>query len=187
MKNTIFLVILDGLCAGVISSSMLHILPHSASNLTSTLSIFFYGTGFFLISYFSTRLSDLLEYRTEGKIIIFTFAIICLTSILAVLTQSLPIALIGIFGWGLFICFVEGFMYIMCCKAYNSDPATFVVSRQLRAVFEVLYSVTMTVTHNSIPIPYIMSCLLLFCIPPYIAIKDWNPPQSEDSELIDSD
>lgn len=119
----------------------------------------------------------MLEYRIEGKIIILTFALVCLISILASLTQSLPVALIGIFGWGLFLSFVEGFMNIMCCKAYNSDPASFVVNRQVRAIFEVIYSVMMTITQNSIPIPYIMSFLLLFCIPPFIAIKDWNPPQ----------
>ena len=60
MKNTIFLIVLDGLSVGVQSSTLLHILPFNKSDFTDSLALFGWGIGAFLSGYFSARITDLI-------------------------------------------------------------------------------------------------------------------------------
>ena len=68
----------------------------------------------------------------------------------------------------------------MCCKVYNGDPESFVVKRQTRGIFEFTYSILMTVTKNSIPLPFLMLGMLFLCIPAFIGIKDWQNSKEEE-------
>ena len=81
MRNTVFLILLDGLGNGVLTSSMIRFLPHGASNLSQTVAVFIYGLGATAIIYHSTRISDYIQYRTEALIVILMFALLCLTAI----------------------------------------------------------------------------------------------------------
>lgn len=68
-------------------------------------------------------------------LIVVWFFICCVFSLLAYHEQKLWLSLVVIFGWGSFVFLVEGFMNVICCKAYDSDPESFVVNRQVRGVF----------------------------------------------------
>lgn len=65
MRNVISLIVIDGLSNGVLTSSMMHILPKSDNTaLLETLGILAYGIGATAIIYLGARISDCVEYKT---------------------------------------------------------------------------------------------------------------------------
>ena len=65
MKHIILIIIMDGLANGVLTSSLMHILPSSEnSDLVESFAVLAFGLGTVSIIYASTRISDYIEYRT---------------------------------------------------------------------------------------------------------------------------
>ena len=65
MRNIISLIVIDGFSNGVLTSSMMHILPHNNNTpLFETLGILAYGIGATTIIYLGARISDCVEYKT---------------------------------------------------------------------------------------------------------------------------
>ena len=68
-------------------------------------------------------------------------------------------------------------MNVICCKAYSSDPEAFVVNRQVRGVFEVLYSLGVVITNNEASLSVLLIYLIIACIPALLMVMVWKPQE----------
>ena len=187
MKNTLFLLVLDGIAVGVQSSTLLHILPSNKFNIINSLALFGWALGTLASGYISARLTDLINYKSCGMIQIVIFLCACSSSFIAYEFKVMGLSFFAIFLWGFFTFSVEGFMTVILCKVYKSIVEGYIINRQVRCLSETLYSTLNSMTNNKIPVSLLMVGISIFSIPALIWLIFWKVDEESSDLMSESD
>ena len=187
MKNTLFLLVLDGIAVGVQSSTLLHILPSNKFNIINSLALFGWALGTLASGYISARLTDLINYKSCGMIQIVIFLCACISSFIAYEFKVMGLSFFAIFLWGFFTFSVEGFMTVILCKVYKSIVEGYIINRQVRCLSETLYSTLNSMTTNKIPVSLLMVGISIFSIPALIWLIFWKVDEESSDLMSESD
>lgn len=126
MKYTLGLIVLDGLNLGVITSTMLHLLPSldnkKENTLNAGLTLIVSGFGCVIGGYLGGRVCDKLRIRLSSTILLYFYFVSSLFSIFASLIMQIWSAMIACFIWGFVIYYLSANLQVICSRIYEGRP-----------------------------------------------------------------
>ena len=122
--------------------------------------------------YFGSKICDILSIKVAIYIGIAFYLLACVGSIIVEEVNIFPLSCVVCSLWGYVTNYVQANEMLVCSRIYDGTTESFSVARQFHSISMIIYSVIMTVTDNSLPIPYIMIVLILLAIPGGISIRN---------------
>jgi sugar phosphate permease len=123
MISVLFILLIDGVCLGIYSSQITHMIPYendlSVRNKKAGFCTILLGVGATIGGFLSGYLSDKMKIINAGKISIFFFIMGCIVNYITVQIQSFPLTLFAAFTWGFQLFYLEGWMYVVCSKTFK--------------------------------------------------------------------
>jgi hypothetical protein len=80
-------------------------------------------------------------------------------------------AFISSFFWGLFLFYLEGWMFYVCSKHFGGKNEAFSYNKIFHSLFYLLFQIALIPTHNDIPLATICICLIILGIISFFMIK----------------
>lgn len=126
MKYTLGLIALDGLNLGVITSTMLHLLPSvddkKQNSINAGVTLIVCGFGCIIGGYLGGRLCDKLRIRISCTVLVYFYLISALFSIFAYEILQIWSARVGCFIWGFVIYYLSANLQVICSRLYDGRP-----------------------------------------------------------------
>jgi predicted MFS family arabinose efflux permease len=104
------------------------------------------GVGASLGGYVSGKLGDCMGSRKSGALGIGLFMIGCFLAYLTIYLQNFNLTLSSAFFWGLFLFYIEGWLYIVCSREFKGRSESFSVNKQLGSITCFLFQIIILFT-----------------------------------------
>lgn len=174
MKYALPIALLDGINVGVTTSFMLHLLPSTndeqQDNLNAGLCEILFGVGAIVGGYLGGMLCDIIRVRYCCLIAVCTYFLGCFLSIFADIYSSLGFAMVCCVIWGFNLYFLQAAEYVMCSRLFEGKSESYAVVKQFHCAAMVVFFIVSALTHNDLPVRYVMSFLILFTFPAIFGI-----------------
>lgn len=160
---------------GIVTLTMVHMLPEKSSFFISTIGMISYAVGSIPSGYLGARMADFYSFKTCAFSVLFLFLITCLVSVWAVWSQMLWVSLLAFFLWGFSMDFCDAFFSIINCKVYAERVEAYIIHEQFSSLAEFIYAGSMTFTKNQTPVPLLMGIVSVLSIPALLWVRIWEP------------
>lgn len=152
MYSVIPMLIIDGMCLGVYSSEITHLIPHDVPkdlvNKYAGYSMISLGFGSIIGGFLCGKFVDHWGTVISGRLGVFLFLIGCGFYITALEAQVFAMTLTAAFVWGFFLFYIEGWMYAVCSRHFQGKAEAFSVNKQLHSIFYLLFQLALIYTSN---------------------------------------
>lgn len=111
------------------------------------------------------RLCDTFSVKFTAYIGHYLFIMNCILSIIVSLLDLFPLSCVACFFWGYLVYYTQANEMVICSKLFKGKSESFSVMKQFHACSLIIYEVISMLTHNSIPVGFLMSGALLFAFP----------------------
>lgn len=128
------------------------------------------GVGASLGGYVSGKFGDNMGSRKSGALGIVLFAIGCLLAYLTIYLQNFNLTLASAFFWGLFLFYIEGWLYIVCSREFKGRSESFSVNKQLGSITCFLFQIIVLFTENNLNLEILFPVIALLAIPAFISL-----------------
>ena len=126
-KHILLLIAVEGIQMGIVTLTLVHMLPHNSSYFISTIGMISYGVGSLPSGYLGARMTDIFSYRACAMSVLVLFWITCALSVCAVWSQELWISILVFFLWGFCLDYCDAFFSIINCKVYADRAEAYII------------------------------------------------------------
>jgi hypothetical protein len=175
MVNALGVIWIEGICLGVLSTTILHLVPHTDDHKADELRVGFcliaQGVGSLVSGYTGGRLCDVLKIKQVGFVVLTVYVCNCGISVIAALVDELWLSIVVCGCWGFCLYGVSSWLMVMVSKVYGGQAGQFGLVKQFHGIAFLIYQIVAILTDNSLPITGIMPVLLLFAVPSFLLLR----------------
>lgn len=85
--------------------------------------------------------------------------------------QLFWLTLISVFVWGVFLFYIEGWLYIVCSREFKGRSESFSVNKQLGSITCFLFQLIVMFTNNNINLPITIGVVAALSIPAFKTLR----------------
>lgn len=175
MRSILCLLIIDGVCYGFHISEITHMIPRDTPadrlNLYAGYCNVALGCGASLGGWVSGWLGDRLSSRRSGNLGILMFVLGSGLAFTAIKIQLFLLTLASSFFWGLFLFYIEGWLYMVCSREFKGRSESFSVNKQLGSITCFLFQLIVIFTKNDIRLDVSIPVMAALAVPAWWSLR----------------
>ena len=181
MSSILCILVIDGLCYGIHISEITHMIPADTPaeklNLYAGFCNIALGCGASLGGYASGIIGGRLGGKMSGNIGILMFLLGSMLALVSLEMQQFWLTLISVFCWGLFLFYIEGWLFIICSREFKGRSESFSVNKQLGSITCFLFQIMVMFTDNHFNLEITIGVVAALAIPAFKTLRKLPLPR----------